>query len=347
VVGYDSVAGPFRSNRQNRKHASAAFFPPPSSITKACFSSHRGGSLGAARRQPHPRSAYQRATGCSRAPIATIAKHVRPAAWWADGNCGYRGNLGEPAVPAFADIPQPLISPSLSARRSAHGNSRSPQESRDLAAPQGACGQSLAASPPSPPVLASLSAFGRCGQRLDVGSLALDFVHPGVLSDPAASSSSERPDLGVHRLSHSSTWADRNLIITAPENHVPASDAERIGCGHKFLLSQMRPGLACQLRLPQRVSTRTCAGHARESRRDGGSVRLHAKASFSTRSRLRSVRQRVASELTIHTDDTAARNDERNRIGGASVCHHASSDLVDQPSQLHVANCLTPLDCSN
>jgi hypothetical protein len=66
---------------------------------------------------------------------------------------GYRGNLGEPAVPAFADIPQPLISPSLSARRSAHGNSRSPQESRDLAAPQGACGQSLAASPPSPPVL--------------------------------------------------------------------------------------------------------------------------------------------------------------------------------------------------
>jgi hypothetical protein len=145
---------------------------------------------------------------------------------------GYRGNLGEPAVPAFADIPQPLISPSLSARRSAHGNSRSPQESRDLAAPQGACGQSLAASPPSPPVLASLSAIGRCGQRLDVGSLALDFVHPGVLSDPAASSSSERPDLGVHRLSHSSTWADRNLIITAPENHVPASDAERIGCGH-------------------------------------------------------------------------------------------------------------------
>ena len=50
----------------------------------------------------------------------------------------------------------------------------------------------------------------------------------------------------------------------------------------------------------------------------------------------------VAGELTIRANDTMARNSERNRIGRASVCHHASSDLridvVDKPSEVRVAH---------
>jgi hypothetical protein len=109
------------------------------------------------------------------------------------------------------------------------------------------------------------------------------------------------------------------------------------GDHHIRQMFHMRPGLACQLGLPQRVSTRACAGHAAKAVVTVEVFGFMLSPPF----RPDHACAPCAGELTIHTDNTAARNDERNRIGGASVWHHASSnlriDMVDQPSQLHVA----------
>src|ERR1700733_15319503 len=59
----------------------------------------------------------------------------------------------------------------------------------------------------------------------------------------------------------------------------------------------------------------------------------------------------VTRELAIATDDAVARNDKRDRVGGASVSNHARRGLgvnaIDQTGQVHVAYCFARRDRAN